>query len=46
MRSWIVANKEELANMDERYANYSYKIDCADGNSLWMVGCTDLLIRL
>ena len=36
MRSWIVANKEELANMDERYANYSYKIDCADGNSLWV----------
>lgn len=36
MRSWIVANKEELANMDERYANYSYKIDCVDGNSLWV----------
>lgn len=36
MRSWIVANKEELANMDERYANYSYKIDCADENSLWV----------
>ena len=36
MRNWIVANKEELANMDERYANYSYKIDCADGNSLWV----------
>ena len=36
MRSWIVASKEELANMDERYANYSYKIDCADGNSLWV----------
>lgn len=36
MRSWIVANKEELTNMDERYANYSYKIDCADGNSLWV----------
>ena len=36
MRSWIVANKEELANMDERYANYSYKIDCADGISLWV----------
>lgn len=36
MRSWIVANKEELANMDERYAKYSYKIDCADGNSLWV----------
>lgn len=36
MRSWIVANKEELATMDERYANYSYKIDCSDGNSLWV----------
>lgn len=36
MRSWIVANREEHANMDERYANYSYKIDCADGNSLWV----------
>lgn len=36
MRSWIVANKEELAKMDERYANYSYKIHCADGNSLWV----------
>lgn len=36
MRRWIVANKEELANMDERYANYSYKIDCADGHSLWV----------
>lgn len=36
MRSWIVANKEELAKKDERYANYSYKIDCADGNSLWV----------
>ena len=36
MRSWIVANKEELAAMDERYANYSYKIDCSDGNSLWV----------
>ncbi len=36
MRRWIVANEEELANMDERYANYSYKIDCADGHSLWV----------
>ena len=36
MRSWIVANKAELANMDERYANYSYQIHCADGNSLWV----------
>ena len=36
MRSWIVANKAELAKMDERYANYSYQIHCADGNSLWV----------
>ena len=36
MRSWVVANKEELDNMDARYANYSYKIDCPDGNSLWV----------
>lgn len=36
MRSWVVANKEELDNMDARYANYSYKIDCSDGNALWV----------
>ena len=36
MRSWVVAYKEELDNMDARYANYSYKIDCSDGNSLWV----------
>lgn len=36
MRSWVVANKEEFDNMDARYANYSYKIDCSDGNSLWV----------
>ena len=36
MRSWVVANKEELDNMDARYASYSYKIDCSDGNSLWV----------
>ena len=36
MRSWVVANKDELDNMDARYANYSYKIDCSDGNSLWV----------
>ena len=34
--SWIVANKEELDNMKPRYANYSYKIDCKDGTSLWV----------
>ena len=33
---WLVANKEEHDNMDSRYAEYSYKIDCADGNALWV----------
>lgn len=36
MRSWLVANKEEHDNMDARYAEYSYKIDCSDGNALWV----------
>lgn len=36
MRSWIVCNKEERDEMDQRYANYSYEIRCADGNSLWV----------
>lgn len=36
MRSWLVANKEEHDNMDPRYAEYSHKIDCADGNALWV----------
>lgn len=36
MRSWLVANKEEHDSMDSRYAEYSYKIDCADGNALWV----------
>jgi Cdc6-like AAA superfamily ATPase len=36
MRSWIVCNKEERDEMDQRYANYSYEIKCADGNSLWV----------
>lgn len=36
MRSWLVANKEEHDNMNPRYAEYSYKIDCADGNALWV----------
>lgn len=36
MRSWLVANKEELDSMDSRYAEYSYKIDCSDGNALWV----------
>ena len=36
MRSWIVCNKEERDEMDQRYANYSYEIRCSDGNSLWV----------
>lgn len=36
MRSWLVVNKEEHDSMDSRYAEYSYKIDCADGNALWV----------
>lgn len=36
MRRWIVCNKDEHEKMDARYANYSYKIDCADGESLWV----------
>ena len=34
--SWVVANEKEHDRMDERYANYSYRIDCADGNSIWV----------
>ena len=34
--SWLVANKEEHDNMNSRYAEYSYKIVCADGNALWV----------
>ena len=36
MRSWIIATKEELASIPERYANYSYSISCADGESVWV----------
>lgn len=36
IRSWLVANKEKLDRMDSRYAEYSYKIDCSDGNALWV----------
>ena len=36
MRSWIVCNKKERDEMDQRYANYSYEIKCTDGNSLWV----------
>ena len=36
MRSWIVCNKKEHDEMDQRYANYSYEIKCTDGNSLWV----------
>lgn len=36
MRSWIVCNKQEHDKMDPKYANYSYEIKCADGQSLWV----------
>lgn len=36
MRSWIVCNKQEHDEMDPKYANYSYEIRCADGQSLWV----------
>lgn len=36
MRSWIVCNKQEHDEMSPRYANYSYEIKCADGQSLWV----------
>ena len=36
IRSWLVANKEKLDRMDSHYAEYSYKIDCSDGNALWV----------
>lgn len=34
-RSWIVCNKQEY-DTDPKYANYSYEISCADGQSLWV----------
>ena len=36
IRRWIVANKEEIESMEERYANYSYPIKCNDGSNLWV----------
>lgn len=36
MRSWIVCNKQEHDEMEPKYANYSYEIKCADGQSLWV----------
>ncbi|MBQ7820163.1 MAG: AAA family ATPase [Bacteroidales bacterium] len=36
MRSWIICNKEEHDSMDPKYAKYSYKIDCTDGESVWV----------
>lgn len=36
IRRWIVANKEEIDSMEERYANYSYPIKCKDGSFLWV----------
>ena len=35
-RSWIICNKEEHDKMNPRYANYSYKIECGDGDSVWV----------
>lgn len=36
MRSWVVCNKQEHDTMASTYANYSYEITCADGESLWV----------
>lgn len=36
IRKWIILNKEDYDNMNENERNYSYKIDCADGNSVWV----------
>ena len=36
MRKWIIATKDELDAMPERYAKYSYQIECADGQSVWV----------
>lgn len=36
IRKWIVLNKEDYDKMNENERNYSYKIDCADGNSVWV----------
>lgn len=36
MRSWIVCNKQDHDEMDPKYADYSYEIKCADGQSLWV----------
>ena len=36
MRTWIVCNKQDHDTMESKYANYSYEITCADGQSLWV----------
>lgn len=36
MRSWIVCNKQDHDEIEPRYADYSYEIKCADGQSLWV----------
>ena len=36
MRTWIVCNKQDHDAMKPQYANYSYEIKCADGQSLWV----------
>lgn len=34
--SWVVCDKEKYDRMNQRAANRSYEIKCADGNSLWV----------
>lgn len=33
---WIIATKEELTLIPKKYADYSYPIQCADGESVWV----------
>lgn len=35
-KSWIVCNKQDYDTDPTRYAKYSQKIPCADGQSLWV----------
>lgn len=35
-RSWIICDKEGYNKIDPRYANYSYKIVCGDGEFVWV----------
>ena len=34
--SWVVCDKEKYDRMNQRAANRSHEIKCADGNSLWV----------